>query len=282
MPESNHHLVRIFKDAAVHQEVAKIIAQHLSTKVDIRDVALDGIGLSGVENILDLGCGFGFFTEGLKGKLNGIPGITGIDCHPEYEWFYFNSCERVNINMKKHFISSGSESIKNIESDTFDLVLCSYAMYFFPDVVKEVSRILKKDGTFLVITHAMPHLKEFTDFVRRLLLKNGIRPEKQTPYEILLNNFSDKNGMKILRQGFKHIRTKEFRSTLVFQEDDYESFATYFNFKHSFFIPQHLDPDDHYHQLVLETVREHLGSGNEFHINKDDMIYICSEPLNTK
>lgn len=50
------------------------------------------------------------------------------------------------------------------------MVLCSYAMYFFPEIIPEVSRILKNDGVFIVITHATPHLHQFSDFVRAILV----------------------------------------------------------------------------------------------------------------
>ena len=71
-------LANVFKDAKKHQEIAGIIKDHLQPKTDIRQLALDGLDLSSSKRILDLGCGFGFFTEALKGRVSNDAIITGV------------------------------------------------------------------------------------------------------------------------------------------------------------------------------------------------------------
>jgi len=277
MQENENHLVRIFRDASAHKEVARIISRHNTSKEDIREVALDGIDLSKAKKILDLGCGFGFFTEGLKNKVGSDAEVTGLDCHPEYEWFYFQSCERVNI--KKRFLSKGSKAIKQMEDQKYDVILCSYALYFFPEMISEISRILKKDGKLIVITHSTPHFHQFAEFVNEILIKNGVTPQDETPYEHLIEKFSNKNGEALLSPFFGRILQKGYKSNLVFKNGDFEDFASYFNFKHSFFIPRAMDPTGRLHALVLDMVKQNLEKGNELHIGKDDMIFICLDPL---
>ena len=88
-------LAEVFRDAKKHQEVAGIISEYLQNKDDIRSMALNDLELSESKNILDLGCGFGFFTQALKGRVHPDAKITGIDRYPEYEWFYFQSGQPV-------------------------------------------------------------------------------------------------------------------------------------------------------------------------------------------
>lgn len=279
MPESENHLVRIFKDAAAHQKVAGIISRHLTSQMDIREVALDGLDLSKTRNILDMGCGFGFFTEGLKGKIHKGSRITGIDCHPEYEWFFFQSCEKVDPLIQKRFISNGVKELGKLEQGSFDLVLCSYGLYFFPDVIREIPRVMKRDGMFIIITHASPHLHPFTGYIREILLKNGFVLEDDTPYELLIRQFSDRNGRELLTSYFQTISEKKFHSDLVFGPGDIDDFTAYFDFKRSFFIPHQMDEDDRLHHLALKTVNDFLDQGNQLTINKDDVIYVCSDPF---
>jgi SAM-dependent methyltransferase len=236
--------------------------------------------LSGKHKVLDLGCGFGFFTEGLIGKTHEVTHITGIDCHPEYEWFYFHTCERVDTLVRKKFISQGIEAIKNLESNSFDIIFCSYALYFFPEIIPEIARVMKKNGLFIAITHATPHLHQFSDYVRDFLTRQGISISNENPYESLIKRFSDKNGLPMLSREFDTICTRNYRSKLVFGKDDYEDFATYFNFKRYFFIPSTLDPDDRLHDMVLASVKEYLGQGKIMEITKDDVIFICTDPVN--
>ncbi|MEN8226360.1 MAG: class I SAM-dependent methyltransferase, partial [Bacteroidota bacterium] len=151
-------LAKVFKDAGKHREVAGIIRKHLTDDIDIRQQALNGLDLSGAKRILDLGCGYGFFSEALKDRVHKDAQLTGIDRYPEYEWFYFQSC--ANAGISADFYSDGIHAVEKLKNNTYDLILCSYAMYFFPEIIKRISRILKVDGHFIAITHAIPHIPE--------------------------------------------------------------------------------------------------------------------------
>ena len=279
MKEPDNSLVKIFQDASAHKEVADIIARHLVNREDIRVVALEGLELLNFKDILDLGCGFGFFTQGLKNKVSQDARFMGIDCHPEYEWFYFQSCEKVGPHHRKKFFSSGCDIIANMGRRSFDLILCSYALYFFPGIIVEIPRILKKDGYFVVITHALPHYYQFIDLVRKILKQYGEEVYEVTPYESLIKKFSDQNGLELLTPYFNHITEKRYKSTMVFHQEDYEDLVTYFNFKLPFFIPWTMDNKEELQHLILEAVISHLHQEKELRITKDDVIYICSDPV---
>jgi ubiquinone/menaquinone biosynthesis C-methylase UbiE len=280
MTGKENHLVRVFKDASTHKEVANVISRHLTSKKDIRDVAFEGVDFSGKKRVLDLGCGFGFFTEGLSGKAHSLSHITGIDTHPEYEWFYFHSCEKVDRAIKKKFISQGIEAIRKLEPKSYDLILCSYALYFFPEMIPEIGRVLKNDGSFIAITHAMPHMHQFSEFVRNLLSQKGIPMKGENPYEALIRKFSDANGVKMLSKAFDTVCTKNYRNKMVFNVDDFSDLSVYFNFKRNFFIPSSLDPEGGLHSFVLEAIKDHMEDGKIMEIAKDDVIFTCSDPIN--
>lgn len=270
-------LAKVFKDAKAHLEIAGIIRKHLLDNVDIRTQALEGLDLSGSKDILDLGCGYGFFTEALKDRVHADAKVTGIDRFPEYEWFYFQSCDKAGI--KADFRSDGILTLERLEDKAYDLILCSYAMYFFPEAVKQIARILKEDGRFIAITHAVPHMPEFTSYVRSVLKRNGLIITIDLPYETLIERFSDQNGGELLKAYFSGVSKLDYKGKLYFGKDDHEDMISYFNFKHSFFIPERIDPDDELHQKVVDTIKTDLIESQGMKITKNDSIFVCTQPL---
>lgn len=280
MHKEEFSLSKVFSDAGLHRKISGMIARHLSNKLDIRQQAFDQLDLSATKDILDLGCGFGFFTEALGGKVHPEARITGIDRFPEYEWFYFQSCERAGI--KANFRSNGIGLLSELPSDSYDLILCSYAMYFFPEYVGEISRILKPDGLFIAITHALPHMEEFCTYVRGVLKDNGLIVTIDLPYESLISRFSDQNGVEILEKEFKNIKTVRYKCKLNFGPDDHQDLIDYFNFKHHFFIPQMIDPEDKLHAKVISRLKQDLKARNGIEVTKNDVIFVCRSPHHSK
>jgi len=190
---------------------------------------LEGIDLSGVHTILDLGCGFGFFTEALKGRTARGSTILGIDKFQENRSRYMGACDKAGI--PGSFVGDGIDHIKTLESDSFDLIICSYALYFFPDYIQEIARVLKDDGLFVTITHARPHMIEFTSFVKASFDKNQVELNDDLPFNILIEEFSDLNGKPLLSESFNDIREIPYMNKMVFEKDDYAEFSTYLCFK---------------------------------------------------
>lgn len=269
-------LEKVFKDARKHQEIAKIIKSHLVNRSDIREMAFGDLDLTDSKDILDLGCGFGFFTQALKGRVHPEAMVTGIDRHPEYEWFFFQSCDKAGI--KADFKSKGIEHINNFRDNAYDLILCSYALYFFPESIAEISRILKPDGVFIAITHAIPHMTEFMTYIRGILKQNGLILTIDMPYEELISRFSNLNGKKELEPYFSQISTLDYKASLAFGKNDHKELVEYFNFKHAFFIPEVIDPDDSLHNKVSSSIKKDLLSRNGLKISKNDIIFVCKQP----
>lgn len=272
------NLAQVFNDTESHLKLAKIICDHLVNFQDIRSIALEKVDFTNVHNILDLGCGFGYFTRGLKGKFQPDTIVTGIDCHLKYKQLYIDACLETGI--QGNFNSHGISSIQSIDSKSIDLILCSYALYFFPNYIAEIARILKDNGTFVVITHVQPHMKEFTQYVKDILYNEGVECPEPLPYESLIEGFSSQNGEELLLIDFLNVRSIDYVGRLVFKNKDIESFINYFKFKKSFFIPcKETDVDDQ-SVVILERMKNDLGRLKKFEISKNDIIFICEGTRN--
>jgi hypothetical protein len=122
-------------------------------------------------------------------------------------------------------------------------------------------------------------MQEFTAYVRKILRKHGIDPGKSLPYESLIDNFSNINGMAKLREGFCNVKQKPYKSNLVFDKKDYQDFVKYFNFKYSFFLPHNDVDQEEWTRIILSHVKSDLEREGSFCITKDDTIFICTTPV---
>lgn len=274
--ENSNGLALVFSDAKLHLSIANIIRKHLVKGQDIREIAIHNLDLSKKKNIIDLGCGFGFFTKGLKGKVHPNAILTGIDRHSRNEQLYLDACKE--IGLMGSFYSEGISKINSFVYNSFDLAICSYALYFFPKYIEQISHVLKKDGIFVVITHSQPHMIEFTSYVKKILKDAGIDVVDRLPYEELIDNFSNENGKELLSRWFKNVISKKVKRSLLFKYEDYANFEKYFKFKRSFFIAGNEVEQEFLTTLILNKLKQDLKKQGELIISKEDIIFVCKEP----
>ena len=270
------NMMNTFSDTKMHETVAEIIYSHSTNKLDVREAALEGLQFESANLLVDLGCGFGFFTRALKGKLKTGARITGIDQCADYQSPYLESCKLAGV--KGNFIASGINALKEIQTNSVDFIICSYAMYFFPEIIPEISRILKPEGTFVTITHSINHLNELFFCIKKTFDELDIQYPEYLPYELLIRNFSDENGLRLLSPYFDHIHEKEYRSSLVFNNGDDNSFRKYLQFKQPFYTPDTMKNDPTVFHKIITNLCSKLNTEDAIKITKDDTIFVCTNP----
>lgn len=272
---------QVFRDVQKHLRIGQLIRRFSTNKDDIRQTAFGQVDLSNCQNVLELGCAFGAFTEALQGKLHPAAKITGLDIIPEYGPFFLEACKRAGY--PGTFSAFGVGQIKKYPAASFDLVICSYALYFFADMIPEISRLLTKDGIFITITHSVCDMQELVEIAKKILQKNGIITDKQPlPIETLVGQFSAENGDRILQPFFREIRTIDYKNKLIFQPQEIDYFLEYFHFKKSFFL---METDAHKKNIVDQLVQELKDAAikeNNITMCKDDKIFIAAQPLTSK
>lgn len=276
-------VIDVFADVDSHRVTAAIIKKHSTNRRDIRDVAIEGLDLSGCKKILELGCGFGFFTESLKGKVSPDAHVTGVDIVGGYASAFKDACNRAEIAGK--FIASDVSVIRDFGACSFDLVICSYSLYFFPHIVEEISRILNDHGVLVAMVHNSYSMRELVAFARDVLVENGmIDRNTKLHIESVISSFSSDNGYEILKPWFDDIRKKKYENTLVFKPGDIYSLIEYFRFKWPFFLST-VPVQDVARAFDLFEVhfQKYFNlSTDGFIITKDDTVFICSNPIYRK
>ena len=283
MPEAldKKKIRQVFRNVQKHRRTEQIIRKLSSNKDDIRITALNQVDLTHCQNVLELGCAFGSFTEALKDRLHPEAKITGLDIVPEYEPFFLEACQRAGYS--GNFSSIGVHPIKKYTNGTFDLVICSFALYFFIEIIPEIARVLKKNGIFITITHSRRNMQELIALTKTILDKNQLLSGNESlPIEIILRQFSSENGAALLSPHFRRIQQIDFNNSLIFQAQETEFFLEYYQFKRPFFLTgTHTLKNDIFNQLRLELQKMTMNS-KIIKMCKDDRIFICSEPLTLK
>ncbi len=268
---------QVFRNVQKHQHIETLIRQFSSNKEDIRLNALNQVDLSDCRNVLELGCAFGAFTEALKGRLHGEATITGMDIIAEYEPFFLEACKRAGY--RGSFSSSGVHQIKKCPPASFDLIICSFALYFFVDIIPEISRVLKKDGTFITITHDQCNMQALITITRNTLEEYQLLLNNQLlPIEVIIRQFSAENGETLLCPFFGQILKFDFKNSLIFQPWDIYFFMDYYQFKSPFFLAGTGVHKKNIVEKLLHKLQDIGAVSKVITMCKDDAIFICSQP----
>ncbi len=271
----------VFRNVRNHREMERIIRRSSTNPEDIRRAALSGVDLTSCRNVLELGCAFGSFTVALKGRLHPRARITGLDIIPEYEPFFLEACEKAGYPGR--FSSDGVHQISDFPAAGVDLILCSFALYFFVDVLPDIARILTPDGRLIAITHASGNMRELIGAIRNILkARRVIEPSDILPIEQILKAFSAENGAALLAPHFGCIQQIDFPNTLVFPPRDMGAFVDYYRFKRPFFLAGTQPCAD----LIIPDLTKMLAGmaarSQTISMCKDDAIFICSQPYSSK
>lgn len=128
------------------------------------------------DKILDIGCGGGKNIERFAKQISAEGKVVGLD--------YSKVSVEKSTKLNQEFIDEGlveviqgSVSQMPFEDDTFDIVTGFETIYFWPDFIndlKEVNRVLKKDGLVFFCNEAVYHegkMEKYDDLVELLDMK---------------------------------------------------------------------------------------------------------------
>lgn len=275
-----HKLIRTFEDINAHKKIGELIRKHSTNPLSIHSYALEGCDLSSCRKIIDLGCASGTFTEALKGKVPPETHVLGVDIIPSYREPFLETCAKVGVTGAFH--GGGVGILTSLPESTYDLILCSYALYYFPDVLHQISRILDKKGILIAITHFRNNTSELANAIKEVLKKKKGIPFTRTrlPLEEVIGRFCAENGFECLKPFFKEISIKDFRNKLIFTPKDVEELVEYIRFKAPFFISDtEVEEEKQVLQELITWVYLQTQKKQVITITKDDRIFIASEPI---
>lgn len=245
-------IIKSYADQGFHKEIGRLIKRYSKNQKDIREEVNRLVEFDKYRRLLDIGCGYGWFIELLP---VGFDLIMGIDCNNENEHEFIKICEKKakETVFKRLMLPAHID----MPSGYFDLISSAYSLYFFPDALSEIKRLLNPDGLFIVITHSRSMLEEGEKFFNFDNLRK------------VIESFSAENGYGILKNYFSRITYTDFPNELVFKEEDSTALVQYIEFKKAF-IEKDVDPE-----TVKEKMLEELKAKKILTFNKNDRIFLA-------
>jgi ubiquinone/menaquinone biosynthesis C-methylase UbiE len=265
-------ILTTFSEPSKHIASSEIIKQHSVNKRDVREVALADINLEHIKDVLDLGCGFGFMAQYLSKHISQNAHIIGLDACGENSSAFLHTVHRAG--RKAEFQECQINNHLPWADNSFDMVVASYSLYFFVDIIPEIARVLKPEGIFVTITH-------FPDSFSGLY-KAARFSEENTPLSRLISRFSSENGREKLIPYFGNIERIDYINTLHFETKDIDNLLEYTRFK----LPlMALGPELHKRgtnvylpDRLKRFIKETLMAEGEVNVKKSDAIFRCREP----
>ncbi len=264
-----------------HMMAKDIIQEYALNQNDIRDVALEELNLRNIARVLDIGCGYGFFTEKLKDRLCEGARIHGLDAVVKNNREMFLDTVKKN-GYRGEFIHARADVIREMAVSSFDLVIASYSLYFFPHLIPDIARILTPEGIFITVTHSRHSLKEVTRYIPRSMEMMGLNPPREIAINRLLASFSLENGEEMLSPHFRRVERIVYPNDLLFPFDRILECINYLDKKKYLIMkdvsenyPQRLeDMLGYFNTMVYDHARLH----GEIIITKDDAVFRCFCP----
>lgn len=282
MPFSHDDIRHTYEPLHDHLLTRDIIRRYALNARDVREVALEGLDLSGAGQVLDLGCGYGFFSEKLGGRLQQGAAILGIDMVDGDNRFRFlETAGRHGYH--GDFILGRADLIRDLGEASFDLVIASYSLYFFPHLMGDIARILSDKGVFIAVTHSRHSLEEVTRFVPLCMEKAGLAPPAEIAIHRLFREFSLEDGGVGLSRYFGSVERIVYPNRLIFPPEGVGDCVSYFLKKRYLLMKDasEIDPQKQedmvscFKTMVYEHARRHGG----IDITKDDAVFRCFSPL---
>jgi SAM-dependent methyltransferase len=265
----NERIISPYKNPDKHVSSSKIIRKYSTNRLDIREIALEGIDLKDFHYAVDLGCGFGFMSQAVCDKLAPGASIIGIDACAENSSFFLDAVKCPGITAE--FLTYHITNALPFPDASFDFIIASYSLYFFPEIIPEIARTLKPQGIFITITHCEDSFSG--------LYKAAKLNEEFTLIAKLVKNFSGENGEQKLKPHFKNIERIEYNNALHFKNEHLNDLIDYAIFKLPFMDSETGNKHkENMSEKIINNIIETISENGHVTIKKSDVIFRCEGP----
>ncbi len=152
---------------------------------------------------------------------------------------------------------------------SYDLVVCSYSLYFFVDIIPEIARVLAADGLLLAITHSEAGVMDG--------LPDAGLGHAAAGLLALVRRFSAENGRDYLSRSFGEVVRIDYVNSLRFAREHEDELMAYLRFKMPFLVPGS-KPEDDLPADLLQFVESLLSRDGEVIVDKSDAAFRCRRP----
>jgi len=217
----------------------------------------------GIENagtVLEIGCGNGEFW--IQNRES-IPGKLKVILSDSSEGVLREVAKKLGED-KRFSLRAMDMACLEVPDHTADIVIANHVLFYaedIPKVLKEIKRVLKKDGRLVCSTYGEKHMHEIGDMMKRF--DDRIVLAAENLYEL----FGKTNGKEILSPFFSGVEWIEYEDSLfVTKEEDLIDYIKSCHGNQNRYIV------DKYREFRT-FVHEEMGRG--LHVTKEAGIFLC-------
>lgn len=218
-----------------------------------------------VGNVLDVGCGPGFYLGKLKERAQLL---VGADLSPGMAAEARNATSLVAVVDAQDL---------PFADGLFDTTMALHMLYHVPDMdrgISELRRVTKSTGTVLVVTNGRDHMRGIRDTFDRVLRKLIVRPSD--PVLSSSRRFRMEEGGEMLSKHFEKVVRDDLRAEIAVPETepvvrDLMSITSYHEHK--------LPPDatwDYVLSAFMDEVKRLIDRDGVFRTPTHAGVFVCS------
>lgn len=262
------NIVEQYKNAANVEIRIRLHEKYSVNPVHWFNWLYDQYHFCGDENILEIGCGNGQLWMMNKAKISETLKITLSDLsYGMIADAKDNLGEKTNIR----YVQADAQHLP-FEDNSFDVVIANHVMFYLKDLslaLKEIKRVLKKDGVFFASTYGSHHMKEIRELVQDFNPKVTLSPVS------LFDVFGLDNGKDILTPYFNKIEQRNYDDHL--EVTDMDEVANYIMSCHGNQLEYISQDYDGFRKLL----RTKMKNKKFFYITKEAGLFICTNDENS-
>jgi SAM-dependent methyltransferase len=166
---------------------------------DMLALILAAVGEEPIEQVLEVGCGDGRFSEQMRDEL-GVR-VVALDFSPGMA---------AQAALRGLDTQIGDIQLMPWPDEQFDVVVANWMLYHVPDLdrgLQEIRRVLRPGGRLVASTMANGHMREMWDMVG----DGSDAPELE---------FSTDNGLEVLERHFEHVEQRSMAGHATFPDHE--------------------------------------------------------------
>lgn len=163
-------------------------------------------------NVLELGTGSGALWSNIADR---IPASWNITLSDLSQGMLDSAWRNVVVTGRNFKFEQIDAQFIPYADEIFDIVIANHMLYHVPDRSKaltEIKRVLKKGGHLIATTVGESHMKEITDWLRRIDSDNDFSP--------FILPFTLENGMEQLEKIFSEVAISRYEDSLQVTDID--------------------------------------------------------------
>lgn len=189
---SDYHGTEFNKIAFLYDFLIRLVAIPFGGEKRLREKIIEILNPQPADKVLDVCCGTGELTKRISEKISEMGEVIGIDLSPNMLSIARRKTTRVC------FMHASSEDIP-YPSNHFDKIIISFALHEMTGIarsntLKEIHRVLRNDGKFMVIDYHRPK-----EFLNNIVLNIAMLIETKTARDIITHGIKD----EIKSSGFR-------------------------------------------------------------------------------